>query len=323
LTLGNLFKKKTKDKAQMPEKKKGDTWRYFKRHKYTYFLLIPGMLATLIFNYLPILGISIAFKQYNVLDGIMGSPWVGIDNFIEVFSMPSMWLAIKNTFVYGLCILFGNTPFVILFALLLNEVRNATYKKIVQTVSYLPHFLSWASVGAIFYGFFSLSGPFNDIMSSLIDSWEPTNILMDSKYFIHIIYGTNLWKGLGWSAVIYLAAIAGVDQSLYEAAAIDGCGKFRQAIKITIPLIAPTIVIQFIMSIGVLITSNFEQVYAFQNIYTQDATETVNTLSFRMGIGQGNYSEAAAYGIAHGVIALILTMSTNWLSKKITGMSVW
>ncbi len=287
-------------------------------------LVLPAMLSTFVFQYLPMAGISIAFKDYNVLDGIIGSPWIGLEHFKTVISMPSVLHALKNTFIYSFVFLFGGTPFAVAFALMLNELKNPHFKKFAQTVSYLPHFLSWASVIAIFYSFFSLSGTFNDIMGKILgDDYVATNILMKSENFLPVIFVSNVWKGLGWSSILYLAAIAGVDQQLYEAAMMDGCGKFKQAIYITLPCIASTIAISILMSIGSLINSNFEQIYGFQNVYIQDQTETINTLAFRMGIEQGKYSLSTAFGLLQGVASIVLVTIANNLSRRFAHMSVW
>ncbi len=287
-------------------------------------LLIPAAICTFIFSYLPMLGIGIAFKDYNVIDGIMGSPWVGLDNFKEIVNMPSVLHALKNTFKYGFIFLFGGTPFAVVFALMINEIKNMRFKKIVQTISYLPHFLSWASVVAIFYGFFSLSGPYNEVMAKIIgDGYEATNLLMNYKNFTPILFVSNVWKGLGWSSILYLAAIAGIDQEMYEAAEIDGCGKFKQAIYITLPCIAVTIAMSLLLSVGSLINVNFEQVYGFQNIYIQEQTETINTLAYRMGIEGGEYSLSTAFGLLQGLASLTIMLIVNELSRKFAHMSVW
>ena len=305
-------------------KKKGETLRYIKKKKYLYMLLIPAAICTLIFNYLPMIGIGIAFKDYNVIDGIIGSPWVGLDNFKTIIEMPSVLHALKNTFKYGFIFMFGGTPFAVVFALMINEIRNIHFKKFVQTISYLPHFLSWASVVAIFYGFFSLSGPYNEIMAKIIgDEYEATNLLMNYKNFTPVLFASNVWKGLGWSSILYLAAIAGIDQEMYEAAEIDGCGKFKQAIYITLPCIAVTIAMSMLLSVGSLISVNFEQVYGFQNVYIQEQTDTINTLAYRMGIEGGEYSLSTAFGLLQGLASLTIMLIVNELSRRFAHMSVW
>lgn len=297
------------------------SWR---EHKIALFLLVPALLTVLIFNYVPLAGLVIAFKDYNVFKGIAGSPWVGFENFRIIFDQPEMLRAVYNTLVYGVVTTFGAFPFPIILALLFNELKNARFKKIVQTVSYMPHFLSWASIVGLFYAFFANEGSFNQLMTKIVgDSYEPINILMDSKYFLGIIFGSHLWKSVGWSSVIFLAAIAGIDTSLYEAASIDGCGKLRQAIHITLPMIRTTAVIVLLMSLGGIVATNFEQVYGFQNVFTQEATETINTLIYREGIQNGKYSLATAFGLSQGLVTVILIVSANSFSKKLMKVSIW
>ena len=296
-------------------------WR---RHKVALLMLLPALLFVLVFNYAPLFGLVIAFKDYNVFDGILGSDWVGLANFKRIFSQPDMLKAVKNTLVYGVAICFGSFPFPIILALLFNELRNLKFKKVVQTVSYMPHFLSWMSIVSLFYAFFAMEGPFNQLMANIVgEGYEAKNILLDDKNFLGIIFFSHVWKSVGWSSVIFLAAITGIDQSLYEAATIDGCGKFKQAIYITLPSIKTTIVVVLVMSLGSLVTSNFEQVYGFQNVYIQAETDTINTITFREGIQNGNYSMATALGLSQGIVSVILVLTANWISKKISDVGIW
>lgn len=303
---------------------RGKAWAKMKKYKFLYLLLAPAILYTVIFNYLPIGGLVMAFQNYDIIGGITKSPFVGFDNFIKVFSNPKMFLAIKNTLIYSSMQLFLRTPFPIAFALLLNEINSKPFKKVTQTISYLPHFLSWISVVGILSTFFESYGTYNDIMASILGAgFERKNILMEAKNFVHVIFWSNIWKGIGWSSIIYLAAMSGIDQAMYEAAIIDGCSRFQRAIYITIPAIAPTILILFIMSMGNLVTSNFEQVYGFQNLYTQDATETINTLVFRMGIQGGEYSLSTAFSLAQRAISFLLVFLSNRIVKKLSGTGIW
>lgn len=303
---------------------KNDTLTKMKRYKFLYLLLAPAILYEIIFNYIPIGGIVIAFQDYDIIGGILHSPFVGFSNFVKVFSNPKMFVAIKNTLIYSGMQLFLGTPFPIMLALLLNEINSKSFKKVTQTISYLPHFLSWVSVVGILSTFFETYGTYNDILVKIFGAaFERKNILMDSKYFVHIIFWSNIWKGIGWSSIIYLSAISGIDQSMYEAAAIDGCSRFKRAIYITIPSIAPTILILFIMSMGNLVTSNFEQVYGFQNLYTQEATETINTLVFRMGIQGGEYSLSTAFSLAQRGVSFLIVFLSNRIVKKLSGTGIW
>ncbi len=301
--------------------KANSPWR---KHKYALLLLCPALVAVFIFSYLPMAGLIIAFKDFDVMSGIFDSPWVGLQNFKTIFAQPEMLRAVYNSLLYGIIITFGAFPFPIVLALMVNELRQRHFKKIVQTVSYMPHFLSWMSVVGIFYGFFALEGPFNQLMSAIFgDSYEATNILMDSKNFLPVLFGTHLWKQIGWSSIIFLAAIVGIDTSLYEAASMDGCGKLKQVWYVTLPSIKGTIVVVLVMSLGGIVTTNFEQVYGFQNVFTQEATETINTLIYRQGIQNGQYSLATAFGLAQGLVTITLITISNLLSKKFLKTSIW
>ena len=303
---------------------KGETWVKMKKYRFLYALILPAFVLTLIFCYLPMLGVVIAFQDYDIIDGIFGSRFVWFDNFIKIFTYPKFLYAIKNTVFYSAVILFCTTPFPILLALLFNELGNRHFKKVVQTISYLPYFLSWISVIGMFYAFFSTEGAFNDIRIMLMGAdTERVNILMDSKNFLPILFLSNLWKNVGWSSVIYLAAITGIDPTLYESATVDGCGRLKQVWYITLPGIMPTIIILFIMATGSLVTSNFEQVYGFQNVFTQEQTEVINTLVSRQGIQNAQYSLATAFGVVQGAVSFLIVFVSNAIIKRATGTGIW
>lgn len=293
-------------------------------HKYAYLMILPSMIAVFVFLYLPLLGLIFAFKEYDMYKGIMDSPWVGLDNFVLIFNQPAMLNAIGNTLKLSLINLVGGYPFPILLAILFNEVWNLKFKKVVQTVTYLPHFLSMVSVVGLVYTLFAIEGPVNEVMSQIVgEGYEKKNILMDSKYFLPVAFWTGVWKNTGWNSVLFLAAITGIDPALYEAATIDGAGKLRQIWHITLPGIRTTLIITFVMKMGSLFQSNFELVYGLQNVKTIDDTEVINTLIYRTGIQQGNYSAATAFGLSHGLITVTLIMTANAVSKKIAEVSIW
>lgn len=294
------------------------------QYKYAYLLILPAIIFVILFSYLPLIGIVLAFKDFDITYGIFGSTWVGFSNFKMVFTQPSMLKAIGNSLFYGSVILFGFFPFPIILALLFNEIKNMKFKKIVQTVSYMPHFLSWISVIGLFYAFLATEGPFNEILLKLFgEGYEAKNILMDSSYFLPILFLSHTWKSIGWSSVIFLAAIAGIDPTLYEAATVDGCSKLKQAWHVTLPCIKATAIIVLIMSLGTLFNTNFEQVYGFQNVYTQEKTEVINTLIYRQGIENGKYSLATAFGLSQGIVTVILLLTANTISKKLFETSIW
>lgn len=302
---------------------KGGLVFQLQKNKYAYILILPAMLFVFVFSYMPFAGLVLAFKEYDLVKGVFGSPWVGFDNFKEIFNQPLMLKSIINTLIYSSVTIFGTFPIPIILALLLNELTNLKFKKVVQTVSYVPHFISWISVIGIFYSFLATEGPLNSILVKLIAGYTPKNILMDSKYFLGILLISNIWKTTGWSSVIFLAAIAGIDAELYEAVKIDGGGKLRQIWHITLPGIRTTMLVVLVMSLGSLFNSNFEQVYGFQNVYTQDDTEVINTLIYRAGIQNGEYSLATAFGLSQGIVTVITILCANFLSKKIFDTSIW
>lgn len=293
-------------------------------NKFMYILLLPSLLAVFIFSYLPMLGLVIAFKDFDAIEGIINSPWVGLANFKKILSYPEFLTAIKNTLIYSSVCLFGKFPFPIILALLINEIGNLKFKKIVQTISYFPHFLSWASVCSLIYAMFAINGPINNFLESIIGSgYERTNILMDSKNFLPILFSSGLWKEIGWGTIIYLAAIAGVDESMYEAASLDGCNRFKQILYITLPSIKTTVVLVLLLGLGGLVSTNFEQVYGLQNVYTQNETDVINTLIYRQGIQGGEYSLATAFGLMQGIVSLILVITANRFSKAVSDTSLW
>ena len=294
------------------------------RYKFMYLILCPALLLVLVFCYLPMGGLIMAFQEYDIIRGISGSKFVGLDNFIQIFTLPKFLHAIKNTLLYSSVQLFLGTPFPIILAILFNELKQQRFKKIVQTVSYLPYFLSWISVIGMFYAFFAVDGTFNDFMVRIFGSdYTRTNILRESKYFLGIIFWSNIWKNIGWNSIIFLAAISGIDPTLYEAAMVDGCNRLKQILHITLPCLLPTIAIIFIMNTASLVSSNFEQVYGFQNLYIQEDTEVINTLVYRQGILNGEYSLSTAFGMAQGLVSFLLVFISNKIVKKGTGVGIW
>ena len=294
------------------------------RYRYLYILLLPALIYTVVFSYLPMPGIVMAFQDFDILKGFTGSEWVGFKHFIKIFTLPDILKAIKNTVLISAINLFLGAPLPVILALMLNELRFPKFKRVIQTVSYLPHFLSWVAVVGIFYGFFSFEGTFNSIRHILFGpEVENINIFMDKKYFVPIIYLSGQLKNIGWSSILYLATIAGIDGALYEAAEIDGCGRWKKMWYITIPGILPTFTLIFIMATASLVSGNFEQVLGFQNVYIQDETEIINTLVYRKGLMNGQYSLSTAMGMAQGFVSFLLVFTSNWIVKKMGGDGIW
>ncbi len=306
------------------QRQKKKRFATIKKYKYYYLMMLPGLFLCFLISYVPMLGNVMAFQDFDILKGFTGSEWVGFKHFIKIFTLPDILLAIKNTFLISAINLFLGAPLPVFLALMLNELRFRRFKRVIQTVSYLPHFLSWVAVVGMFYAFFSLEGTFNSIRHLILGpEVENINIFMDKKYFIPIIYLSARWKDIGWSSILYLAAISGIDSTLYEAAEIDGCGRWRKMWYITIPGILPTFTLVFIMATASLVSGNFEQVLGFQNVYIQDETEIINTLVYRKGIMNGQYSLSTAMGMTQGLVSFLLVYASNWIVKKIGGEGIW
>ena len=262
-------------------------------------------------------GVIIAFKNYNFMDGILGSEWVRFSHFSRAFGNSNFWRVFRNTLIInGMRIIFA-FPAPIILALLINEIKHVGYKRTVQTISYLPHFLSWVIVhGFLFYFFSPNSGIVNRAISVL--GGESIFFMGDPSYFRGIVIGSGIWKIAGWNAIIYLAALAGIDQQLYEAATIDGAGRWRQMFSITIPTISPVIAVMFILMIGHLFDLGFEQIFALVNPAVMNVGETLTYYVYNQGLNRANnFSYAAAVGLFKGVISLMLILIADWGSKKI------
>ncbi len=288
-------------------------------------MVIPGIIFIFIFSYIPMYGVTIAFKDYNFFDGIFGSPWAGMKHFKTFFSEPQIGLIFKNTIgISMLKTLFG-FPGPIIFALLLNELVSLRFKKVVQCISYLPHFVSLVVVVGMITKFTSANGGLiNDILVGLHLIDEPVSWLSKPEYFWAILIILHVWKGIGWGSIIYCAAISGVDQSLYEAATIDGAGRFRKMWSVTIPGILPVVVIYMIFAISGMFTgSGFDDIYLLRNPMTYDVAETISTYSYTMGLSNGRYSFATAIGLFTSIVSITLMIITNYISKKVTENSLW
>ncbi len=297
-------------------RKMNPTLKRIVRDRYLYLMLLPAVAVMLIFKYLPMGGLLMAFEDYSPFKGIFGSKWVGFANFVKIFTQPKFTTAIRNTLVVSLLDLVIGFPAPILLALLINELENKVFKRIVQTVSYLPHFLSWISVVGIVSILFGRDGIVNDIRIAL-GAQERIVFLAKQEWFIWFLLGTMVWKETGWGTVIHLANLSSISPDLYEAANIDGANRLQQIRYITIPHMMPTVIVLLIFKMGTLFSSNFELIYGMQNPYID--FEVISTIVFQTGIKTGNYSVATAIGLMEGLVALILVLGSNWISKKVTG----
>lgn len=293
-----------------------------KKHMFIYILLLPALLATLVFSYFPLPGILMAFKEYDIFKGFFRSDWAGLKYVKEVFQIPMLTGSIWNTLEINVLSLIVCFPAPIILALLLNEIRNTMYKRVIQTLTYLPHFLSWIAIIGIAYSFYAVNGTLNDFRVLLLGKDTVREMfLAKQSLFIPNVLILNVWKETGWSCIIYIAAIAALDIQLYEAAVIDGANRLQQLLYITLPGILPTAMILLILKLGQLFASNFELIYGLQNPFI--SFEVIATVVFKNGIQQGNYSLATALGFMQGLVAFLLTVTANKISKKASGIALW
>ncbi|MDR1263388.1 MAG: ABC transporter permease subunit [Oscillospiraceae bacterium] len=253
--------------------------------------------------------------------GIWDSPWVGLRYFKQVFSFTAFWVSVRNMLTLNVIGLVLGFPAPILLALFLNEVTDRQFKKVTQTIMYLPHFISWVVVGGMMYQLFSSSGMINTIVKSITGSAVP--FLSSNSWWIFTYFVVGLWKSIGWNAIIYLSAITGIDQSIYEAARVDGCSRFRMMFSITLPCILGTVMIMFILAVGGLMSIGFEQPYVMQNSVVMEVADVVSTYVYRVGIQQAKFSIGTAVGLAQSAINFLLVIGSNTLSRRITGESIW
>ncbi|TLS50609.1 sugar ABC transporter permease [Paenibacillus antri] len=285
------------------------------RYRWMYLLAVPGLLYFLIFQYAPMWGILLAFQDYNPYRGFWGSEWVGFENFRTFFSYGDFWPLLRNTLTISVLNLLLSFPAPIILALMINEVRTEAFKRITQTVVYLPHFLSWVIVVSFTFLFFSLDiGFVNKALASV--GLEKIPFLSDTLYFYGLLVGQTIWKEVGWGTIIFLAAIAGVDPQLYEAATVDGAGRLRKIWHVTLPAIRSTIVILLILRTGDILNVGFEQILLMLNPMVQSIGDVFDTYVYRQGILSGNFSYSIAVGLFKSVAGLILVAGANFLSKK-------
>ena len=285
---------------------------------------MPAVVWLFIFCYMPIYGVIIAFKDYNIGIGIWQSPWSGLKHFKELFTDKLFYNALKNTFLISIVKLVIGFPVPIMFALLLNELtRFKAYKKIVQTLSYMPHFLSWAFVVAFLITFFSESGMVNHILTSLHIVDEPYTFLAEKIAFFSIVVLSDIWKNFGFSSIIYLAAMSAINPTLYEAAYMDGAKRLQRARYITVPGIKSTLIVLLILAISRMMTQNFEQLFLMQNSLVLDVAEILETYTYKIGMQKARFSYSTAVGLFQSLVAFILLFSANGFSRWYTNESIF
>ena len=299
-------------------KKKGSTMKKIASQKTLYLMIIPWMIYTFIFSYYPLSGWIMAFQNYRPAKGYAGSEFVGLDQFRFLFGDLEFWRSVRNTLAMSLMNLVFGFLFAIVFALLLNEIRHTGFKRLTQTISYLPHFLSWIIVCSLVSNMLSTNdGAVNNFLMALGIIDEPVLWLGDQKYFWWITTFANIWKETGWNSIIYIAAITGIDQALYEAAELDGANRFRKMWHVTLPGIRSTIVVLLIMNLGWVLNASFEVPYILGEGLLQDVSQTIDIFVLKYGMNIGNYSLATAAGIFKSVISLGLVFTTNAIANRL------
>ena len=295
----------------------------YKKHSALAVMFLPVIIYFIIFKYVPMYGLTMAFKGYKMSLGILGSPWNGIDNFALMFSTKTFLRAVKNTIIISLLKLVIQFPTPLILALMLNEIRHIKYKKIVQTISYLPHFLSWVIIAGLFKQMLSpTSGIVNYIISDIFGG-EKIYFLADNKWFRTTLVITSIWQTIGWSSILYLAALAGISPHLYEAAVCDGANRWQKMWHITLPSLLPTISILFILRVGYIMDGGFDQIFNMYNTAVYETGDIIDTYVYRYGLGKMKYASGTAIGLFKNLIGFALVIITNFLSKKISDNGVW
>ncbi|MCO5954384.1 ABC transporter permease subunit [Microbacterium yannicii] len=288
---------------------------HFTQFKWLYLLLLPGIVYFVLFRYWPMYGAIIAFKEYIPFLGISDSPWVGFAHFEDFFTSPDFPRLLANTLILALLSLLIAFPLTIIVALLLNELRVTVLKRTTQTLLYVPHFLSWTVVASLTYLLFALDvGPLFQLINGMLGT--DINFLADPAWFRPIIVLQDIWKNTGWGTIIFLAALAGVDQAQYEAAIIDGAGRFQRVWHITLPSIMPTIIVMLVLQMGQILNTGFEQIYLMTNSLNRSVADVFDTYVYFMGITQGSYSYSTAVGLFKAVVGVVLIFGANWIAKR-------
>ena len=299
------------------------------RQKFLFVLMIPGLIYFFIFHYIPMYGVIISFKNYDIFEGIWGSPWVGLKHFQFFLSLPYFWQVVGTTLKISVLKLLTGFFCPIILALLLNELQAKRFKRVVQTISYLPHFLSWIVISGIIFQLLSNSYGLYGYISKMLNWPNPPIILQTENGFLSMLLISNIWKEIGYGSIIYLASISSISPDLYESAVIDGAGRFRQCISITLPCLSTIIAVMLVLAMGGLLSGSFEQIYNLRNPVIAPSFEIIDTYVFGLarldgsGGGDPQYSLSAAVGLAKSVISLILVLSCNWTVGKFANYTVF
>jgi len=298
------------------------TFLKIKQHPFLYILILIPMGWYIIFKYIPMYGINIAFKNYNIFAGVSGSPWVGFRNFIEIFKMKNFSMALRNTLLLNIMDLIFGFPAPVILALLLNELKVLKFKRIAQTLLYLPHFLSWVIIGGMVLQIFApTSGLVNSVIIRL--GGQDIPFLTEKWHWLFTYMAIGVWQSAGWGTILYLAAITGINEELYEAAEVDGAGRLRKMWNITLPGIRSTIVVLLILNVGKMLNISFERPYVIGNVLVRDFSEVLSTFVYRIGLQSMRFSIATAAGVFQSVVGLILLLITNSIAKRFGEQGVW
>ncbi|RXZ82945.1 sugar ABC transporter permease [Paenibacillaceae bacterium] len=303
-------------------------WRRFISQWDYQLMILPAILFLVIFSYGPMWGVLMSFQEYNLFKGFWDSEWVGFTHFRMFFESPEFWRIMRNTFVISILKLAIGFPAPIILALMLNEIGGIAFKRIVQTITYIPHFISWVVVSGLVFSMLAVDGgPVNEVLLKLGFIQEPINWMSTPNYFWGILVSANVWKEIGFGSIVYLAAIIGIDPSLYEAAAIDGASRFKQIFKITLPGIAPVIVIFLILGIGNVLNAGFEDIMMLtrnlNNGILMPVADVIDTYVYQMGIHNQRYSYATAAGLFKSLLSILLLVSANTIARRLGRESLW
>ena len=293
----------------------------FRRNKYVYIMVAPVVAFYIIFHYWPMYGAQIAFRNFSPALGISGSPWVGLEHIINFLESHYFWRLIRNGLLLNVYELIFGFPAPIILALLINELRSNAFKRVSQTIVYLPHFISLVVVAGLIRDFVSLDGVINDILVFI--GMERTVILQRPELFRPLFIISLIWQSMGWGSIIFLAALSGIDPQLYEAATLDGCGRFKKMLHITLPGIMPTIVILLILRMGSMFDVGFERIILLYNPMTYETADVIGSFVFRRGLLEFNWSYSAAVGLFNSAINFAMILTANWLSKRVNETSLW
>jgi putative aldouronate transport system permease protein len=303
-------------------KARRERWKLFRGNIDLYLMLIPGLIFLLLFKYTPMYGIIIAFQDFNIFSGFKGSEWVGLAQFQKLIQSEEFYQVFMNTLLISLYKIVLLFPIPIIIALFLNEVRKVVFKKTIQTIIFLPHFLSWVIISGLFITILSPSG---GLVNNIIQWFggTPISFFLDNQFFRSVLVFTAGWKESGWNAIIFIAAIAGIEQEQYESASIDGAGRIRQMLYITLPGILPTIILILVLRLGYLLEAGTEQILTMYNSVVYQSGDVIGTFVYRQGLGQQDYSFSTAVGLFNSVVGFILIVSGNEISKRLVKRSIW